>query len=125
MLIRVRGIAYVEFEDRDGLEAAVKLSGAIVDGRPVMIEESAPKSALGGSIRGGRGRGFYGRGGGRGFYDGGRGFYDGGRGGFGSRGGFGADFGMGGYGGRGFGGHAPMDPSMTNDGFRSMFFGGH
>eukprot|EP00192_Tetraselmis_astigmatica_P010343 CAMPEP_0117672452 /NCGR_PEP_ID=MMETSP0804-20121206/13912_1 /TAXON_ID=1074897 /ORGANISM="Tetraselmis astigmatica, Strain CCMP880" /LENGTH=815 /DNA_ID=CAMNT_0005481055 /DNA_START=71 /DNA_END=2519 /DNA_ORIENTATION=- len=112
---RVRGIAYVEFENDEGLDAAVKLSGTYVDGRPVMIEHSAPKPGGGGG-GGGRGRGR----GGRGFYDGGRG-----RGrGYGDYGGGGRYGGPPSYGGASYGAPvAPMDPSMSNDQFRHMFLG--
>mmetsp|Transcript_8271 Transcript_8271/g.19824 ORF Transcript_8271/g.19824 Transcript_8271/m.19824 type:complete len:323 (-) Transcript_8271:164-1132(-) len=115
---RVRGIAYVEFDSREGLEAALQFNGAIVDGRPVQIEESAPKSAL---VSTGRSRG------GRSSYMGGRSaapqYMDRGGGYGGGHSSYAADYGMGSY---AQSGQYHMDPRagpMSNDQFRHMFLG--
>ena len=102
-----KGFAYVTFSSVDEAKAAVEsLQGADVEGRPVRLDFSQPRT--GGGDRGGRG-GFGGRGRG--------GFGDrGGRGGFGDRGG------RGGFGGRGRGGDrggrgAPRTNTTNRGGF--------
>eukprot|EP00873_Tetraselmis_striata_P018787 jgi/Tetstr1/439051/TSEL_027542.t1 len=134
---RVRGIGYVEFEAREGLDAALGLNGQVLGGRPISIEESKPPGGSGpGGGRGGRGgRGFGGRGG--------RGF--GGRGGAPPLGGGGGRRGGLGYGpqhGAAFGSLGgppppqqqhyhqqhqqpePFQQPMSNDQFRNFFLGG-
>ncbi|KAF2078229.1 hypothetical protein CYY_000420 [Polysphondylium violaceum] len=104
---RLKGFAFVSFEDVASVDAAIALSGENFEGRQVQVERSVKgggfkRGGFGGG-RGGRG-GFGGDRGGRGGFGGGRG---GGRGGFGGggRGGFGGGDrgGRGGFGGRGGG----------------------
>lgn len=87
---RSKGFGYVDFEEDDAVESAVKLTGTTVAGRSIRVDYSAPRqnngerperSGFGGGRGGSRGRGAP-RGGSRGGF-GGRG----GRGGFGSFGG--------------------------------------
>eukprot|EP00193_Tetraselmis_chui_P021607 CAMPEP_0177787056 /NCGR_PEP_ID=MMETSP0491_2-20121128/21264_1 /TAXON_ID=63592 /ORGANISM="Tetraselmis chuii, Strain PLY429" /LENGTH=855 /DNA_ID=CAMNT_0019308331 /DNA_START=131 /DNA_END=2698 /DNA_ORIENTATION=- len=116
---RVRGIGYIQFESRAGLDQALQLNGIEVDGRSISIEESG----------GGR---FGGRFGGRGRYGGRDGSHMGGRrGGLSfspSYGGGGGDSGFGSLvGGHGppMAGMSPMQtPQLSNDQFRQMFLGG-
>ncbi|BDA40979.1 Squamous cell carcinoma antigen recognized by T-cells 3 [Coccomyxa sp. Obi] len=75
---RAKGLAYVEFPDKDSLEKAVAKNGVEFQGRMLSIEVSRPPPADK-APRGGGGRGFRGgRAPGRGEYAGGRG--EGGRG---------------------------------------------
>jgi RNA recognition motif-containing protein len=95
---RSRGFAFVTMGTDDAAQKAIaELNGAMLDGRPLRVNEAEERSPRGG---GGGGRGFGGGGGG----GGGRGF--GGGGGGGGRGGYsgGGGGGGGGRGGRGGGG---------------------
>jgi nucleolin len=83
---RSKGFGYIDFEEEDAVDAAIKLTGTDVAGRPIRVDYSAPRdrsAPRGGGFGGGRGRGGFGDRGGRG----GRGGFGGDRG---SRGGFGA-----------------------------------
>ncbi|KAI8352933.1 hypothetical protein BD560DRAFT_408741 [Blakeslea trispora] len=105
---KIRGIGYIEFENEDQAEAAVKgMNGVSIEGRPVRTDFSGDNDSERVSNRPARG-GFGGRGGGRGGF-GGRGGNRGGRGGRGgnrggSRGGFGGNRGGNRGGSRGRGG---------------------
>lgn len=103
-----KGFAYVEFEDRQGLDAAIAQSGTELRGQPLNIAQSRPPRG----DRGGRGHG--GRGGGR-FGERSRG------GGISSRGG-----GPGGRGvhGRGRGRHEPDGPIGLGGGAGRAGWGG-
>ncbi|MCO5556261.1 hypothetical protein L7F22_009807 [Adiantum nelumboides] len=107
----IKGFAYVDFSDRDGLAKAIDCSGSDLDGRSVFIEEAGGGGPSSGGGARGRGRGDFG---GRG--RGGGGF--GGRGGRG-RGNFG-DRGRGGgrRGGRGYGG---SKASLSGSGKKTTF----
>jgi nucleolin len=87
---RSKGFGYVDFEDADSVDAAVKLTGTMIQNRAIRVDYSAPRQNNGdrpfGGRGGGRGGSFGGRGGGRGGFGGDRGGR-GGRGGFGGRGG--------------------------------------
>ncbi|GAA5804412.1 hypothetical protein HPULCUR_009905 [Helicostylum pulchrum] len=113
---KIRGIGYVQYENEDQAEAAVKgMNGVSIEGRPIRTDFSGgDDSARVGGGRGGRG-GRGGFGGDRGGRGGGRGGFGGGRGG--GRGGFGGD--RGGRGGRGgFGGGRGGDRGGRGGGFR-------
>jgi nucleolin len=97
---------HIEFAESEATDAAVKMAGTDIVGRPVRVDYANDKrqsfGAGGGGGRGGGGRGGGGRGGGRGgFGSGDRG--GGGRFGSGDRGGGGRGGGRGGFGGRGGG----------------------
>lgn len=65
---RPKGYGYVQYASVDGARTAFnELNGAELDGRPVRLDYSTPRSSNGGGgFRGGRGGGRGGRGGGRG-----------------------------------------------------------
>ncbi|TDL14314.1 RNA-binding domain-containing protein [Rickenella mellea] len=96
---RPKGFGYVEFTDLESAKKAFESAqGLDVQGRPIRLDYSQPRSNDGG---GGRGRGGFG--GGRGSFGGDRGSFGGDRG-YGGRGGGrgrGGDRGRGGRGGRG------------------------
>ncbi|MCO5573989.1 hypothetical protein L7F22_027767 [Adiantum nelumboides] len=108
----IKGFAYVDFSDRDGLAKAIDCSGSDLDGRSVYIEEAGGGGPSSGGGARGRGRGDFGgrgRGGGRFGGRGGRGrgnFGDRGRGGGGRRG------------GRGYGG---SKASLSGSGKKTTF----
>ncbi len=80
---RSRGFAFVQMATAEGAKAAIEqMNGALLDGRPLRVNEAEQRPERGGG--GGGGRGGYGGGGGGGGYGGG----GGGRGG---RGGGGRD----------------------------------
>lgn len=91
---RSRGFAFVEMAD-GGDQAIAAMNGAVLQGRPLTVNEAKPREERprggGGYGGGGGGRGGYGGGGG-GYGGGGRGGYGGGGGGYGGGGG-----GRGGY----------------------------
>jgi cold-inducible RNA-binding protein len=90
---RSRGFAFVSMATEEGAKGAIaQMNGAMLDGRPLRVNEAEDRR--GGAGGGGGGRRFGGGGGGRGGFGGG-----GDRGGFGGGGG-----GRGGRGGRGGGG---------------------
>ncbi|XP_051122322.1 nucleolin 2-like isoform X2 [Andrographis paniculata] len=104
----IKGIAYIDFKEKDAYHRALELDGSEIGGNPLAVEPAKPRPTNHDNISGGRwaGSGFGGRLGGSGgwgfggrFGGGGRGF--GGR--FGSSGGWGFGGRFGG-GGRGFGG---------------------
>lgn len=81
---RSRGFAFVEMQTQEGANAAVEnLNGAMVDGRPLRVNEAEERRPRGGGGYGGGGGGGYGGGGG----GGGGGGRRGGGGGGGRRGG--------------------------------------
>jgi RNA recognition motif-containing protein len=89
-----RGFGFVTMADATLAQAAIqKLNGAVLEGRPLRVNEAEERQARGG---GGGGRSFGGGGGGGGYGGGGGGGYGGGGGGGGGRGGYGG----GGGGGR-------------------------
>jgi RNA recognition motif-containing protein len=108
---RSRGFAFVSMATEEGAKSAIEaMNGALLDGRPLRVNEAEERRSGGGGggrgFGGGGGGGFGGGGGGggRGFGGGGggggRGFGGGGGGG-GGRGGRGGRGGFGGGGGRG------------------------
>ena len=98
-----RGFGFVTMADATLAQAAIqKLNGALLEGRPLRVNEAEERQARGGGGGGGGGRGFGGGGGGGGGYGGGGGGGYGGGGGGGGRGG--GDRGGRGGGGRGGGG---------------------
>jgi hypothetical protein len=112
---RSRGFAFVSMGTEEGARQAIEqMNGAMLDSRPLRVneaEERRERSGGGGGYGGGGGGGGYGGGGGGGGYGGGGGGggYGGGGGGGGrggrggGRGGGGGGFGGGGRGGRGGG----------------------
>jgi RNA recognition motif-containing protein len=86
---RPRGFAFVEMNDADAAEAAIRaLDGSEMGGRTLRVNEAQDRrGGSGGGGGGGGGRGGYGGGGG----GGGRGGYGGGGGRGGDRGGYGRD----------------------------------
>ena len=95
---RSRGFAFVAMADADGARKAIaELNGALVDGRPLRVNEAEERRERSGG--GGGGGGFGGGGGGGGRSRDGGGDYGGGGGG-GGRGGRGGRGGGGGGGGR-------------------------
>jgi RNA recognition motif-containing protein len=83
---RSRGFGFVEFSNPQQAQAAVEaLNGAMVDGRPIVVNVARERQAGGGGGGGGGGRGFGGGGGGGGGRGGGGGGRGGGRGGRGGR----------------------------------------
>jgi RNA recognition motif-containing protein len=79
---RSRGFAFVQMATAEGAKAAIEqMNGALLDGRPLRVNEAEQRPERGGG-GGGGGRGGYGGGGG-----GGGGGYGGGGGGRGGRGG--------------------------------------
>lgn len=96
---RSRGFGFVEYDNRQAGEAAIReLNGKNVGGRPLVVREAEDRREGGGGGGGGGGRGGFGggRGGGGGGYGGGRGGGGGGYGGGGDRGGRGGGYGGGG-----------------------------
>jgi len=103
---RSKGFGYVDFEEDDAVDNAVKLTGTNVAGRPVRVDYSAPRDSSAPRGGGGRGGGFGGgRGGGFGGGRGGSGFGGGRGGGRGGRGGFGGN--------NSFGGAAPAGRKIS------------
>lgn len=107
---RSKGFAFVTMSNDAEAQAAIEgTNGAMVDGRPLRVNEARPREG------GGGGGGGYGGGGGGGGYGGGGGGYGGGGGGYGGggyggggggrgdRGGYGGGGDRGGYGGGGGG----------------------
>jgi RNA recognition motif-containing protein len=106
---RSKGFAFVTMSNDAEAQAAIEgTNGAMVDGRPLRVNEARPREGGGGGGYGGGGGGGYGGGGGGyggggGGYGGGGGGYGGGGGGRGDRGGYGGGGDRGGYGGGGGG----------------------
>jgi RNA recognition motif-containing protein len=101
---RSRGFAFVTMATDEAAQKAIsELNGAMLDGRPLRVNEAEERSRGGGG-GGGGGRGFGGGGGGGGRPSGGGGGYGGGGGGRGGGGYGGGGGGGGGRGGRGGGG---------------------
>ncbi|HEU5059225.1 MAG TPA: RNA-binding protein [Kofleriaceae bacterium] len=76
---RSRGFAFVQMATAEGAKAAIEqMNGALLDGRPLRVNEAEQRPERGGGGGGGRGGGGYGGGGGG---------YGGGGGGRGGRGG--------------------------------------
>jgi RNA recognition motif-containing protein len=105
---RSRGFAFVSMATEEGAKGAIaQMNGAMLDGRPLRVNEAEDRRGGAGGGGGGRSFGGGGGGGGRSFGGGGGGGFGGGgggRGGFGGggdRGGFGGGGGGGGRGGRG------------------------
>jgi cold-inducible RNA-binding protein len=85
---RSRGFAFVQMATAEGAKAAIEqMNGALLDGRPLRVNEAEQRPERGGGGGGGGGRGGYGGGGGG--YGGGGGGRDrgGDRGGYGGGGG--------------------------------------
>jgi RNA recognition motif-containing protein len=100
---RSRGFAFVTMATDEAAQKAIaELNGAMLDGRPLRVNEAEERSRGGGGGGGGRGFGGGGGGGRSGGGGGGYGGGGGGRGGGGGGGGYGG--GGGGRGGRGGGG---------------------
>src|SRR6188508_3207968 len=81
---RSRGFAFVQMATAEGAKAAIEqMNGALLDGRPLRVNEAEqrPERGGGGGGRGGGGGGYGGGGGGYGGGGGGRGGGGGGRGG--------------------------------------------
>ena len=82
---RSRGFAFVQMATAEGAKAAIEqMNGALLDGRPLRVNEAEQRPERGGG-GGGGGRGGYGGGGGGGGYGGGGGGRGGGGGGRGGR----------------------------------------
>jgi RNA recognition motif-containing protein len=98
---RPRGFAFVTMPSDLAQDALKKLTGEVMDGRAIRIEEAGGKKSSRDDFRGGGGGGGYGGGGGGGGYGNDRG---GGGGGYGGDRGGGGGYGGGGGGDRGYGG---------------------
>lgn len=97
---RPRGFAFVTMPSDLAQDALKKLTGEVMDGRAIRIEEAGGKKSSRDDFRGGGGGGGYGGGGGGGGYGNDRG----GGGGYGGDRGGGGGYGGGGGGDRGYGG---------------------